>query len=116
MPASNDDLINFLNFIHGGVSASYPLGDDIDPRVAMTLGLILGAASEGLEAVDQNRKIRLERRLALSAEDFRALVNGGEVNRDGVRLILMDIGFPRMLTAIDEAITQRRAARGNDAR
>ncbi len=47
-----------------------------------------------------HRPARQSRRLALNAEDFKTLVEGGEIERDGVAVILEDIGYDVMYAAL----------------
>lgn len=54
-----------------------------------------------------HRPARQSRRLALNAEDFKALVEGGEVERDGVAVILDDIGFDVMYATLNVATVRR---------
>lgn len=55
-----------------------------------------------------------ERRLALDLIDFAKLIAGQEVARDGVRLILSDVGFGFMREALDEAEAQSLRVGGSD--
>ncbi len=53
-----------------------------------------------------HRPARQSRRLALGAEDFKTLVEGGEVERDGVVVILDDIGYDVMYATLGLAKTR----------
>lgn len=50
------------------------------------------------------KKDKKEARIVLTEEDFSTLVSGGEVEKDGVKIILQDIGFDRMITHVDNAM------------
>jgi hypothetical protein len=45
-----------------------------------------------------------ELRIRLDLEDFRALVAGGVVERDGAKIILADVGYDAMLKGIADAV------------
>lgn len=47
-----------------------------------------------------------QKRVMLTEEDFKLLVAGKFVERDGVMIALSDIGFDRMYLAIEEAEKQ----------
>jgi hypothetical protein len=43
---------------------------------------------------------RDNRRVRLDEKDFITLIKGGEVEQDGVKIILADIGYDRMMSII----------------
>lgn len=49
-------------------------------------------------------------RVPLTDEDFKALVNGQVVKRDGVEVALNDIGFARMLQLVYDAKENKQQA------
>lgn len=42
----------------------------------------------------------IEKRIVLTEEDFKSLISGGIVNKDGVKIILQDIGYDSMINII----------------
>lgn len=42
----------------------------------------------------------VEKRIILTEEDFKILISGGVVDRDGIKIILQDIGYDNMLGII----------------
>jgi len=45
----------------------------------------------------------VEKRIILTEEDFKILISGGVVDRDGIKIILQDIGYNNMIKIIAEA-------------
>lgn len=105
--ASNAELMNLLRTIKTDALAHYPFKDEdnIDPRIAMTLGHIAGMIDECSAATAQGRGLRFEHRIVFDADDFTALVNGREIvdHATATRIILLDIGWSKMRAALDEA-------------
>ena len=56
-----------------------------------------------------------EKRVVLDAQDFRNLVEGQEVKKPGVRIILSDIGLFSMMTAIRNRWPMAREGGAHDA-
>lgn len=42
----------------------------------------------------------MKKRLVLTEEDFTTLVSGGVVDKDGIKIILQDIGYDNMIDII----------------
>jgi hypothetical protein len=59
---TNRQAVTILKAIHT-LATAYPIGDrdEVDARYAIALGQITGAALEGLNAVKEDRNIRLVR-------------------------------------------------------
>jgi len=56
------------------------------------------------EEETQNKKQKPSIGVSLNEEDFKKLISGGVVNKSGVRIILSDIGFDRMIFALEEVM------------
>lgn len=58
---NNNEVRYLLEAIFASAVRPYPFpkGSEVDPRYAMALGFVAGAASEGLHAVAENRPMRL---------------------------------------------------------
>lgn len=59
---------------------------------------------EKFNEFNQIKENHSQKRVMLTEEDFKLLVAGKFVERDGVTIALSDIGFDRMYLAIDEAM------------
>lgn len=58
---NNNEVRYLLEAIYESALRPYPFveGDDVDARYCIALGLVAGAASEGLRAVAEDRMMRL---------------------------------------------------------
>lgn len=56
------------------------------------------------EKETQNKEQKPSIGVSLNEEDFKTLVSGGVVYKPGIRIILSDIGFDRMIFALEEAM------------
>lgn len=45
-----------------------------------------------------------DKRIVLTEEDFTNLVSGGVVTKDGVKIILQDIGYSNMIDIIEDVV------------
>jgi uncharacterized protein YcfJ len=83
------------------------------PYGAISFAVIGGFIGQYFD-IKEKKKER-KKRILLTEEDFDALVSGEEVRKEGIRFLLQDIGYSRMMNIIDNKIFKLNKDEPNEA-